>query len=927
MPKLTDQEQRQAAKELYERYKNRGKEKQDDQSFWNDLLHDVLGVERASDYIDYQKEVHFENSVKFADGYIRKTRILIEQKGNDVDLSKGQKQSDGVYLRPDQQARRYADNMPTDEKPRYIITSNFKEIWVYDENRPHSDPEKILLKDLPKEYYRLQFIVDIGNAHIKKEMELSIEAGEIVGEFYNALHDQYHNPDDPETLKSLNKLCVRLVFCLYAEDAGLFGCKSAFHDYMEHYSAEDSRDAIRALFNVLNTKPEDRDKYLKPELSAFPYVNGGLFDGEDIEIPHFTEEIRSLILEKASDDFNWSEISPTIFGAVFESTLNPETRRKGGMHYTSIENIHKVIDPLFYDDLCKEFEEIKNIKVTKTRNQKLEEFRDKLAGLTFLDPACGSGNFLTETYLSLRRLENEAVELLQGGKVAFGFLNPIKVNISQFYGIEINDFAVTVAKTALWIAESQMMQATERIMAQSLEFLPLKTYTNIVEGNALRVDWNDVIPAEKLSYIMGNPPFIGAMWSKGSQRDDIHYVFPKCKKPGEVDYVAGWYIKAAEYIKDFGIKVAFVSTNSICQGQQVALIWKDMFETYKTKIDFCYHTFRWDSEASLKAKVHCIIVGFSKEFVKTTKYIFDKRSKKKVAHINGYLMNNPNIYIEGTKEQISHMPKMHMGVMARDGGYLILNQEEYDDYVAKEPQGQKFIRKYLMGRELINNIPRYCFWLVGANPSELNKCPILLKKIEGVRQSRLKSPALETQKLADTPSLFAQLAQPKKNYIAFPKVSSERRRYIPIAFLDKNIIAGDKVYVIEDVDLYHFGVLISNVHNSWMRAVGGRLKSDYSYSNTIVYNSFPWPKPSQSQINKIEKTAQAILNARDKYPDSSLADLYNEATMPPELRKAHQANDRAVMEAYGFWGKLNSETECVAELMKMYQGLTNEEKE
>lgn len=924
MPKLTDQEQRQAAKEFYEQWKDRSDEKKDTQSFWLDLLRMVYGIDNPSQFISFEKTVQFEKTKKFADGYIAKTKILIEQKSGDINLAKGELQSDGAILRPDQQARRYANNLPYDEKPKYIITSNFKEIWVYDENRPHSDPEKILLKDLPKEYYRLQFIVDTGNAHIKKEMELSIKAGEIVGEFYNALHDQYRNPDDPESLKSLNKLCVRLVFCLYAEDAGLFGHKGAFHDYLAHYDAEDCREAIRRLFNVLNQKPEERDPYLKEDLAAFPYVNGGLFDGDDIEIPHFTNEIRDLILEKASDDFDWSEISPTIFGAVFESTLNPETRRKGGMHYTSIENIHKVIDPLFYDELCKEFEDIKEIKIAKTRNQKLEEFRDKLASLTFLDPACGSGNFLTETYLSLRRLENEAIEILQGGRAAFGLLNPIKVQISQFYGIEINDFAVTVAKTALWIAEAQMMQKTAQIMYQHLEFFPLRTYTNIVEGNALRVDWNDVIPAEKLSYIMGNPPFIGAMWSKGPQRDDIHYVFPKCKKPGEVDYVAGWYIKAAEYIKDFGIRVAFVSTNSICQGQQVALIWKDMFETYKTKIDFCYHTFRWDSEASLKAKVHCIIVGFSKESVKTTKYIFDKKSKKKVAHINGYLMNNPNIYIEGTKEQISHMPKMHMGVMARDGGYLILNQEEYDDYVAKEPQGQKFIRKYLMGRELINNIPRYCFWLVGANPSELNKCPILLKKIEGVRQSRLKSPALETQKLADTPSLFAQLAQPKKNYIAFPKVSSERRRYIPIAFLDKNIIAGDKVYVIEDVGLYHFGVLISNVHNSWMRAVGGRLKSDYSYSNTIVYNSFPWPKPSQSQINKIEKTAQAILNARDRYPNSSLADLYNEATMPPELRKAHQANDRAVMEAYGFWGKLNSETECVAELMKMYQELANE---
>ena len=920
MPKLTDQEQRQAAKDFYERYMNRGKEKQDDQSFWNDLLHDVLGVERASDYIDYQKEVHFEDSVKFADGYIRKTRILIEQKGNDVDLSKGQKQSDGVYLRPDQQARRYADNMPTDEKPRYIITSNFKEIWVYDENRPHSDPEKILVKDLPKEYYRLQFMVDTGNVHIKKEMELSIKAGEIVGEFYNALHDQYHNPDDPETLKSLNKLCVRLVFCLYAEDAGLFGRKSAFHDYMEHYSAEDSRDAIRALFNVLNTKPEDRDKYLKPELAAFPYVNGGLFDGEDIEIPHFTEEIRNLILEKASDDFDWSEISPTIFGAVFESTLNPETRRKGGMHYTSIENIHKVIDPLFYDDLCKEFEEIKNTKVTKTRNQKLEEFRDKLASLTFLDPACGSGNFLTETYLSLRRLENEVIELLQGGKAAFGFLNPIKVNISQFYGIEINDFAVTVAKTALWIAESQMMQATERIMAQSLEFLPLKTYTNIVEGNALRVDWNDVIPAEKLSYIMGNPPFIGQRYISRDQHEDIINTLKGWENAGKVDYVVGWYKKANDYITNTQIQCALVSTNSITQGEQVAYVWKPLFESGLI-INFAYQTFIWDSEANDKAHVHCVIIGFSRHNSASKKIYTEGRSSR-VKHINGYLINADNVYIERRKKPICNVPQMLTGNRQADGGFLTLSRKETDRLIAEEPKSKKFIRRMLGSVEFINNKDLYCLWLVDATPSELRAMPQIMKRVELCRQHRLAGKP-DRRRLADTPALFREQINPETGII-IPTVSSEHRKYVPMGFIDKSIIVNANAQVIANATIYHFGILTSNVHMSWMRAVCGRLKSDYRYSKDIVYNNFPWPALTEKQKTRIEETAQAILNARTKYPNSSLADLYDDAAMPPELRKAHQANDRAVMEAYGFWGKLNSETECVAELMKMYQELVNE---
>ena len=674
--KLTDQEQRQAAKEFYERYKNRGGEKQDDQSFWNDLLHDVLGVERPSDFIDYQKKIHFEDSVKYADGYIKTTKILIEQKGSDVDLSKGEKQSDGIYLRPDQQARRYANNLPYDEKPRYIITSNFKEIWIYDENRPHSDPEKILLKDLSKEYYRLQFIVDTGNTHIKKEMELSIKAGEIIGEIYSAIHERYENPDDEETLKSLNKLCVRLVFCFYAEDAGLFGKKSAFHDYLVHYDTNDFRDALKSLFTVLNQKPGERDKYLKPELAAFPYVNGGLFDGEDIEIPQFTEEIRSLILEKASNDFNWSEISPTIFGAVFESTLNPETRRKGGMHYTSIENIHKVIDPLFYNDLCEEFEKIKKANKGQKLISELDKFRDKLAGLKFLDPACGSGNFLTETYLSLRRLENEAIQIMQGGKTSFGFLNPIKVQIAQFYGIEINDFAVTVAKTALWIAESQMMQETERIMAQNLDFLPLKTYTNIVEGNALRVNWNDVVPASELNYIMGNPPFIGARMKEKPQAEDMDYIFDGYKNYGNLDYVAAWYMKAAKYIQNTNIEVAFVSTNSISQGEQVAILWRPLMEDFNITINFAHTTFIWDSEASLKAHVHCVIIGFSTKQRKTKLIYIGEKKGKKAKNINGYLIDADNVFIDSRQKPISNVPIIGIGNKPIDVGNYLFTKEE-----------------------------------------------------------------------------------------------------------------------------------------------------------------------------------------------------------------------------------------------------------
>ena len=922
--KLTEKEQKKAAGEFVDRWKDRSDEKKDTQSFWLDLLQTVYGVEVPTEFINFEKTVQFENSKKFADGYIGKTRILIEQKSGNIDLSKGEPQSDGVYLRPDQQARRYANNMPVDERPKYIITSNFKEIWIYDENRPHSDPEKILLKDLPKEYYRLQFMVDTGNAHIKKEMELSIKAGEIIGEIYNAIREQYENPDDGETLKSLNKLCVRLVFCFYAEDAGLFGKKSAFHDYLVRYDVDDFRGALKELFAVLNQKPEERDKYLKPELAAFPYVNGGLFDGEDIEIPHFTEEIRNLILEKASDDFNWSEISPTIFGAVFESTLNPETRRKGGMHYTSIENIHKVIDPLFYDDLCKEFEKIKNKKQgVTTRNKELDEFRDKLASLKFLDPACGSGNFLTETYLSLRRLENEAIQLMQGGKTSFGFLNPIKVQINQFYGIEINDFAVTVAKTALWIAESQMMQETEKIMGQNLEFLPLKTYTNIVEGNALRIDWNDVVSASELNYIMGNPPFVGQKLQTLSQKSDLSFVFgDKYKGLKMLDYVAGWYKKATDYMQNTSVYSALVSTNSICQGESVGDLWSSLFSD-GVHINFAYRTFRWDSEATLKAHVHCVIVGFSIGGELKRKTIYDNNKKIKVKNINGYLLDAPNVVVFRRGKQISGAPDMTKGAQLIDGGGFMLNSEEERlEFLQKYPEAEPYVYRYYNAKDFLNDSSaKYCLYLKHCPPQLIKSCRGIYERVKTVYEYRANSSAETTRMLKDRPSQFFQSQVPESQSIVVPVVSSENRKYIPMCFMPQGNVYTNALFYVDNADLYLFGILTSNVHMAWMRVVCGRLKSDYRYSNDIVYNNFPLPKLSAKQREKIEKTAQGVLDVRAKYSNSSLADLYDPATMPPELTKAHQLNDRAVMEAYGFWGKLNSESECVAELMKMYQEL------
>ena len=915
--------------DFVESWIGKGDEKQDTQRFWMDLFQKVLGVEYPAKHLLFEKRVKLEDSTRYIDVYIPETKVLIEQKGSSIDLSKPELQSGGASLTPYNQARRYDNNLPLAEKARWIICCNFQRFEIHDMTKPLEEPEVILLQDLEKEYYRLQFLVDSANEHIKKEMEVSLRAGEIIGEIYDALLKEYRNPDDPQTLKSLNVLCVRLVFCLYAEDSGLFGTSShsAFHDYLVRFKpgSGDMRRALIDLFDILNTPVAERDPYLDDSLLAFPYVNGGLFADRGIEIPRLNDEIATLLLKHASDDFDWSQISPTIFGAVFESTLNPQTRRSGGMHYTSIENIHKVIDPLFLDALKEELQEIRAIAQPKDKMRKAKAFQEKLASLKFLDPACGSGNFLTETFLSLRRLENEVIRILSQDNMIIGFEDDnswIRVGIHQFYGIEINDFAVATATTALWIAEAQMMRETENIIHQEMAFFPLKSYTNIVEGNALRMDWNEVVPAEELSYIMGNPPFVGAMWSKGTQREDIELVFPESPKTGQIDYVAGWYAKAAKLIQNTSIRCAFVSTNSICQGQQVALIWEPLTRLFHIKFDFAYQTFRWDSEANMKAHVHCIIIGFSHKNVITEKAIYTENGKNIVQHINGYLTSGEDIFIMGRNDQISCMPTMHMGVMARDGGNLIMDESEYQEYVVNEPQGVEFIHPYMMGREFLNNIPRYCFWLVGANPSLLKKCPILMKRVEGVRQVRLESPAKETQKLAETPTLFAQLNQPKGNFIAFPKVSSERRRYIPIGFLSEDVIVGDKLYVVENVGLYHFGVLTSSIHNSWMRLVAGRMKSDYSYSNTIVYNNFPWPTPTDAQKEKIEKTSQAILDARNLYPDCSLADLYDETTMPVELRRAHQENDKAVMEAYGFNWKNMTEADIVASLFKLYQELT-----
>ena len=914
-----------AAAEFAERWKGRGYERGESQPFWIDLLSNVYGIETPSDGFITFEDHRMVDASNFIDGRIPSTKVLIEQKSLGKDLRKGILQSDGSLLNPFQQARRYVVSLPVSEHPRWIVTCNFSEFLVYDMEQPNGEPEQILLENLGKEYYRLHFLVDAKSEHLSKEMEVSMQAGEIVGRIYEALLKQYDD-NSPEALRWLNILCVRLVFCLYAEDAGVFS-RDQFHDFLVIYEAKDLRRALRDLFEVLNTPLEKRSKYLQEELAAFPYTNGGLFE-EEIEIPQFTEELKQTLLQNASLDFDWSEISPTIFGAVFESTLNPETRRSGGMHYTSIENIHKVIDPLFLNDLRNELDEILEEKVEKQRNQKLDAYQDKLASLTFLDPACGSGNFLTETYLSLRRLENEAIRERYHGQMMMGeFLNPVKVSIRQFYGIEINDFAVTVATTALWISEAQMLSETERIMHQMIDFLPLKSYANIVEGNALRIDWESVVPKEKLNYIMGNPPFVGYSLQSKDQKDDILSVFVDMKgKPfktaGKIDYVAGWYYKAAELIQNSDIRVALVSTNSITQGEQVAAIWKPLKEMFGIHIDFAYRTFRWDSEASLKAHVHCVIVGFSN--VNVPKVIYDGDIKKEARNINAYLIDADDILIESRSNAICEVPKMVYGNKPVDGGFLFLSPEEKETAIANEPNIAKYIRRIYGSVEYINNKERYCLWLVNANPSDIRNSSFIHNRVEQVRQFRLNSPKKATQQSAETSTLFQENRQPNSNYIIVPSVSSETRRYVPMGFLGAENIVNNLVLIVPDAELYHFGVLESNVHMAWMRAVCGRLEMRYRYSKEVVYNNFPWPNPTDEQKHKIEQTAQAILDARTLYPDSSLADLYDELTMPVELRRAHQENDRAVMAAYGFNVKTMTESQCVAELFKLYKQLTKE---
>ncbi|MDO4442454.1 MAG: N-6 DNA methylase [Slackia sp.] len=933
-------EQKRAAKAFVERWKTLAcVEEEHSRSFWIELLQDVYGLKNATHALEFERKVKGRK----IDVFYEDMGVLVEMKGRGISLDEATVRSKKAGPEtPYQQAKWYADNLPFSIRPRWIVTCNFDEFRIYDQEKERQEEYvSLALDELLEQLHLLGFLTDAKNSRIEREKQLSVQAGELVGKLYTQLSGQYKNIEtDAREQRSLNVLIVRLVFLLYAEDSGLMHEKDAVLNYLKDYRADQMRQALIDLFRVLDTPEEQRDPYLPENLLAFPYVNGGLF-GDDIVVPQFTDDIRLDLLLEASQKFDWSGISPTIFGAAFESTLNPATRRAGGMHYTSIENIHKVIDPLFLDDLRAELAEIEGEKIEKNRKLKLKRFQKKLGSLRIFDPACGSGNFLTESYLSLRRLENRVLESLQGDQIGMGFgdeSTPIEVSIDQFYGIEINDFAVSVAKTALWIAEEQMMEETSEILLQPFDFLPLKSNGNIHEGNALRMDWSDVLPAEECSFIVGNPPFYGAKMQSDSQRADLFEVFHGAKNCGTVDYVSGWYIKAAEYMSD-RTRAAFVSTNSICQGEQVASVWKPVYET-GVHIDFAYDTFRWRNEASGQAHVFVIIVGFSKcgAKEKTLFHHVSPDAESVASHpdvINAYLSPAPDTFVCNRKKPLCAIPLIGIGSQPIDDGNYLFTIEEKEAFLETEPAAAKFFREWLGSREFLNGCPRWVLWLGNATPEDLDGLPECRKRIEAVREFRLSSKRSQTVKAAAKPEHFGTEIIPNSTSIIVPKVSSERRRYVPMGFIGPETLCSDLVFLIPDATLYHFGVLHSQFHNAWMRTVCGRLESRYRYSGGVVYNNFAWPGVTRETLDapveeavapevrsRIESCAQAVLDARAAHPDKTLADLYDPDKMPADLLAAHQALDTAVEAAYGV--DFNGDEErIVAHLFKLYAELTS----
>ena len=879
-------------------------EQQDTAKFWQDLLVNVLGVPSSTmpTFVDFERKVRGRR----IDVFVSDHHFLCEQKSVGIDLDKPEPRNGGLET-PYQQATWYAQHLPYSERPRWLMTCNFETFRLYDldEERPEDTVQEFSLEELPDHLYLLSFLTSKESSRLHKEQELSVEAGRHVSRLYDAISKQYHHIDtDEEEQRSLNVLITRIIFLLYAEDADLLQSHFAFGDFCKGDPSK-LRRKLATLFETIDTPYEERDEYADDDVAAFPYVNGGLFSDRSIVIPQMTEEIADAI-EDASRGFDWREISGVIFGGVFEGTLNPETRHAGGMHYTSVENIERCLRPLFLDELWAELHAAEGERSGAKRQQMLEALHDKISKITVGDPACGSGNFLTEAYRQLRTIENRIIEDEHGDQTAlFGVLdNPIRVSLDQFYGIEINDFAVSVAKTALWITEEQMLRKTQEILpGYQFDFLPLRNLGNLREGNALTTDWAEVFPAD-LTYLVGNPPFLGARNQSKEQKADLLAVFNGVKNAGNIDFCGAWYMKAARFTEGKHTRCALVSTNSICQGEQVANLWKPLHDM-GIHIDFAHNTFRWDNEAMDKAHVFCVIVGFSREVSEKRLYLHETpdapEELRHPGNINAYLADAPDAFVWSRSKPICDVPKISIGNKPIDGGFYLFSDDEKAEFLKSEPGAEPYFRKWIGAREFLHGESRWCLYLGNATFSELKGLPRCRERIEAVREYRLASKSAPTRKLAETPARFHVENMPRGNSIVIPEVSSERRRYIPMGFIGPDTLCSNLVKLIPNASIYHFGVLHSQFHNAWMRTVCGRLKSDYRYSGGVVYNNFVWPEPSDSQREEVERCARAVLNARAAQEGATLADMYSpdNETFFPELMQAHRELDASVEACYG----------------------------
>jgi hypothetical protein len=873
-------------------------------SFW-DAFFDVFGVHRrriASFEVPIRRE---DGSGGFID-LLWKGILLVEHKSLGKDL-----------VRAYGQARDYFPGLKDRDLPRYVLVSDFARFCLYDLDE--GTQQEFPLKELPRHIRLFGFVAGYQSRAFKDQDPVNVRAAERMGRLHDAL------AEDGYTGHKLEVLLVRLLFCLFAEDTGIFEPRRRFQDYLEQRTGEDGSDlggALATLFDVLNTPLDQRQKGLDAQLAGFPYVNGRLFE-ERLSPAAFNAKMRERLLDACGLD--WSQISPAIFGALFQSIMDDKARRNLGAHYTSEKNILKLIGPLFLDGLRAEFEKSRNSR------PKLHEFHEKIAGLKFLDPACGCGNFLVIAYRELRLLELDVIEALyQKDQEAGQVTDPrllIKCNVDQFYGIEIEEFPAQIAQLALWLVDHQVNLRVSERFGNPFERLPLVASATIVHGNALRIDWNDVVPAGELDYILGNPPFVGKKEQSPAQKADLALVCAGTKGAGVLDYVTGWYFKAARYIQGTGIRCAFVSTSSITQGEQVGVLWPALHERGIT-IQFAHRTFKWSNEARGKAAVHCVIIGFGTTILESP-LLADYENPDaeptflRVKEINPYLVEGAFVALPNRARHFSDAQPMNYGSFALDDGNYTLNEQKRTELLARAPEAESWLRSFVGGQELLHSQQRWCLWLYDASPTALKNCPAVLERVERVREWRAASNRGTTKKLAATPTAFAEVRQPTTSYVAIPTVSSERRPYIPMAFLPPETIASNQIYVLGNAGLWHFGILQSNMHMAWIRAVCGRLESRYRYSAGIVYNNFPWPEsPSDKQREAIEAAAQGVLDARAAFPDSTLADLYDPVTMPPALVKAHQALDRAVDAAYGR-RTFATDADRVAFLFDRYQHLTS----